>query len=85
MGYAGYNIKDTVTSHKGRGVGVYSNFQVEAVMYDGGFLHPDNDGINLTHPFTVFLDGLEGSGIKGIINKEGETADFESQGTPRRP
>lgn len=84
-GYVGYHVKDTVTSHHGRGVGVYSNFQVDPVMGDSGFLHPDDDGINLTHPFTVFLDGEEGSGIKGIINGEGETADLESKSNPRRP
>mmetsp|Transcript_20675 Transcript_20675/g.26333 ORF Transcript_20675/g.26333 Transcript_20675/m.26333 type:complete len:407 (-) Transcript_20675:149-1369(-) len=84
-GYVGYNVEDTVTSHKGRGVGVYSNFQVDKVMGDSGFLHPEDGDIDLIHPFTVFLDGVDGSGIKGIINEVGETADFGRKGQPCRP
>ena len=78
-------MHDTVTSHVGKGVGVYSNFQVDAVVADSGFLHPENGGIQLINPFTVCLDGIDGSGIKSIINNEGSTADLETRSNPRRP
>jgi hypothetical protein len=79
--FVGYKVDDAVDAHGFRGGGVYSNFKVFNVVAERGFEHPEKDGIFFENPFTVFLDGLEESGIAKVINESGGPVQYQGGGS----
>ena len=63
----GYFVDKSVTHHNARGVGVYSNFQVDSVRAPAGIHIPRVDGVQIDNPFTVFLDGCENPAIESVV------------------
>ena len=70
MGYVGYRVNDTVTEHKGYGVGVYHFFRDDAVTTETGISTPAALESSFVAPFGVFLNGL--GTVDHIINEEGD-------------
>jgi len=70
-GYPSYKVADTVTTHNGTGLGVYSFFQNGSVFDDNAFETPTAAGIVMTHLMTF---GSGSGGIKNIINGTGGPA-----------
>jgi hypothetical protein len=77
-GYPSYKVSDSVTSHSGQGIGVYSNF-TNAVWVDNAIETPTGTGITMNHMVTVWLDGSTASGINHIINGTGAAATSTSK------
>jgi len=69
-GYASYKVADTVTTHTGLGLGVYSAFR-NAVQADDAFEGPAATGVSLHHLVTVWLDGSSSSSIHHVLNTTG--------------
>lgn len=67
--FAAYKVADSVTSHKGYGVGVYSFFRDNDVRVPSGIQAPSVPGVSFTNSLTVFLNG-KGS-IDHVINDQG--------------
>ena len=65
--YVGYYVNPDVKEHIGRGIGVYSNFQVYNVVTPYGAHVPDvsTDEILIENPFTRYLNN--NGGIKSVI------------------
>jgi hypothetical protein len=68
--HTGYHVHESVKSHTGRGIGVYSNFTCFDVQAEKGLKFPLMGGVKILNPFTVFLNGY--GGIKNVLH-EGET------------
>lgn len=71
MNYVGYRVNDTVTEHKGYGVGVYHYFRDEAVTIERGIAVPAALESSFVAPFGVFLNGL--GTMDHILNEQGDT------------
>lgn len=69
-GYASYKVADGVTSHTGKGIGVYSFFQNQ-VYADNAVETPMGSGIAMSHLMTF---GSGTGGINNIINGTGGSA-----------
>lgn len=79
-GFAGYKVADTVTTHEGWGMGVYSYFNVDpSIVVDRGFQVPDEPGVRLHNTLTVSLGG--NGTIAHVVNDTGGPA----QGTATIP
>lgn len=72
-GYPSYKVSSNVTSHTGKGIGVYSNF-TNAVQVNNAIETPTGTGIAMNHMVTVWLNGSTASSINHIINGTGATA-----------
>jgi hypothetical protein len=70
-GYPSYKVADTVTSHHGIGLGVYSFFHNGSVFDDNAIETPSAAGIVMTHMMTF---GSGTGGIHNIINGTGGSA-----------
>jgi hypothetical protein len=68
-GYPSYKLTDTVTTHQGQGIGVYSVFD-NPVTADNAIETPTAPGISMHHLVTV---GIRGT-ITNIINGTGGSA-----------
>lgn len=81
--FLGYKVGDSVTKHKAKGLGIYSNFRDHDVEVWTAVEHPPNDGIEMTNLFTVKLDNM--GKINSVVNGlgPGPTSDDE-RGIPRR-
>jgi len=72
-GYAAYKVADTVTTHEGWGMGVYSYFNVNpGVHVDRGFEVPNTAGVKFHDVFTVSLGNV--GTIDHVINTTGPVA-----------
>ena len=80
QGYVGYNIHDHVETHVGRGLGVYSNFQVNDVYAPSGMKYPSKEGVLLESPFTVYLNNK--GGIKSVVKVGDMKMGDEVRGPP---
>lgn len=76
-GFVGYYVNPGVRTHKGCGIGVYSNFQVYDVRVDAGIKIPDSRSVKIENPFTVKLDNQ--GGINTVI-KIGDRAYYAADG-----
>ena len=56
-GYVSYKVADSVTSHYGFGIGVYSYFRDHAVDVKAGIEAPTRDSVTFVNSLTVFLNG----------------------------
>jgi hypothetical protein len=73
LGYAGYKVADTVTTHEAWGVGVYAFFRGAPILADNGIEAPKGAGIKMHHVFTIRLGGnAAGAGIKHVISGVGD-------------
>ena len=72
-GYPSYKVASDVTSHTGKGIGVYCFF-TNAVQLDNAIETPTGAGIAMNHLVTVWLNGNKASSINHIINGTGATA-----------
>jgi len=79
--FVGYRVQDEVQSHRGLGVGVYSNFTLNVVHVATAIVKPRKDDVAFHYPFTVFLSN--NGQIKSVINGMGPPA--EPNGGPARP
>eukprot|EP00756_Hemistasia_phaeocysticola_P042940 Hpha_TRINITY_DN16998_c0_g1::TRINITY_DN16998_c0_g1_i1::g.56244::m.56244 len=68
-GYAGYRVADTVTSHHGWGLGVYSFFRDHTVTVKSGIVAPKALEKNFVNCLTVHLSG--NGTIEHILNEQG--------------
>jgi hypothetical protein len=71
VGYPSYKVADTVTSHHGFGIGVYSFFHNGSVFSANAIETPTNPSIVMTHLMTF---GSGTGGIDNIINGTGGRA-----------
>ncbi|GGR92226.1 discoidin domain-containing protein [Deinococcus sedimenti] len=72
-GYAAYKVADTVTTHEGWGMGVYSYFNVNpGVHVDRGFEVPSTPGVKFRDLLTVSLGNV--GTIDHVINTTGPVA-----------
>jgi hypothetical protein len=71
-GYPSYKVSNNVTSHNGRGIGVYCNFK-KPVQLDNAIETPQGPGIVMQHLVIVWLDGVDDSSINHIINGTGNS------------
>src|SRR5205814_8259638 len=77
-GYPAYKVSNNVTSHSGKGFGVYCFF-TNAVQLDNAIETPTGAGITMNHLVTVFLNGNPASSINHIINGTGAAANSTSR------
>ena len=70
-GFASYKVSNQVTTHTGKGLGVYSNFLTD-VQLDNAIETPTGSGIQMEHMVTIWLNGTPGSSINHIINGTGD-------------
>jgi len=68
-GYAAYKVNDSVTSHKGYGIGAYSYFRDHDVTVASGIQAPKKSGVSFTNSLSVFLNGR--GQITHVINDQG--------------
>ena len=71
-GYASYKVADGVTSHKAYALGVYSYLRDAAVRLYNAVECPTVGNITFYHVMTVYLNGMNGSGIDHVINGLGD-------------
>merc|ERR1712193_88368 len=79
MGYTGYRVADSVTSHKGYGVGVYHFFRDNKVTVKTGIVAPASLVSSFVAPLAVRLNGM--GTMQHIINELGE----ETKEDPNMP
>jgi hypothetical protein len=77
-GYPSYKVDGAVTSHTGKGMGVYCNF-TNPVALENAFETPTGTGITMNHLVTVWLNGSASSFINHIINETGAAATESSR------
>lgn len=57
QGFVSYKVGDSVTSHHGFGIGVYSYFRDHQVEMQSGIVAPVKDSVSFINAVTVFLSG----------------------------
>jgi hypothetical protein len=70
-GYASYKVSDSVMTHTGQGIGIYSFFNNGSVYADNAIETPSGNGIKMSHLMT-YSSGTGGS--NNIINGTGGAA-----------
>ncbi len=70
-GYASYKVADTVTTHQAWGLGVYCYFTAAPIVAENAVETPTAAGVKIHHIVSIRLSGLDGSGIKHVINGTG--------------
>ncbi|KAH0833586.1 hypothetical protein AYO21_05265 [Fonsecaea monophora] len=70
-GYASYKVGDHVSTHVGKGLGIYCNFDNQ-VELDNAIETPTGSGIQMNHLTTQWLNGKPFSAINHIINGTGD-------------
>lgn len=73
VGYASYKVGDHVKTHEAWGVGVYCVFTAAPVVAETAIEAPGTPGVQLHHLVTIRLSGLPDSGIRHILNREGDS------------
>ena len=72
-GYASYKVGDAVKTHEAWGLGVYAVFYAAPVVSENAIETPAAPGVKMHHMITLRLGGGKpGSGIKHVINGQGE-------------
>jgi len=66
IGYTGYRVGNSVTSHLGYALGVYCFFRDHVITVDSGIIAPGGTGIQFTNAFTRYLNG--NGGIASVLN-----------------
>lgn len=73
-GYASYKVAGTVKTHEAWGMGVYSAFRNGPILTDNAFEAPAAAGVKLHHLVSIWLNGVDGSGISNVLNGAGGAA-----------
>ena len=76
-GYTGFRLNSTVTSFTGSGMGIYSYFRDYSVTVESGIVTPSVNGIQITNPLTVFLNG-QGE-IVHVLNEQGDSVSYPAE------
>ena len=71
-GYASYKVADTVQTHEAWGLGVYCVFYASPVVAENAIETPATPGVQMHHMVTIRLSGQKNSGIRHVINGQGE-------------
>lgn len=66
-----YRVSENVNNHTAYGLGAYTFSPLNKIMFDNGFKVPKKPNVKMTNICTIFLGGIEGSGIKNVINDTG--------------
>ncbi|MCV2393158.1 adenylyl cyclase [Actinotalea sp. M2MS4P-6] len=81
LGYPGYTVADSVTTHELYGAGVYVfNQNNPDIVTASGFVVPETPGVRLHHVMTV---NLSAGTIQHVVNDLGTQADNTNTGTPQ--
>lgn len=72
VGYASYKVAEHVKRHEAWGLGVYCVFRAAKIVAERAIEVPEVEGVKLHHMITIRLSGIEGSGIRRVINGRGE-------------
>lgn len=72
-GYASYKVAEHVKAHEAWGVGVYCVFTSASIIAETAIEAPRAEGVTFRHLVTIRLSGLPDSGIRHVINREGES------------
>lgn len=70
-GFPSYKVGSSVTSHKGEGIGIYSNFYNQ-VHLENAIETPTGSEIEMSHLITVWLNGNNQSAIDHTISQSPE-------------
>jgi hypothetical protein len=73
VGYASYKVADHVKEHDARGLGVYCVFHAAPVIAQSAIEAPVTPGVKLRHLVTIRLSGKPNSGIRHVINDQGDS------------
>ncbi len=73
VGYASYMVADHVKTHEAHGVGVYCVFYHAPIVAETAIEAPTTPGIRFHHLITIRLSGVPDSGIRHVLNGEGES------------
>jgi hypothetical protein len=69
-GYASYKVGPNVKTHEAWGVGVYCAFRAP-VQSDHAIEAPAAPGVRIRHAVSIWLNGVDGSGINNVLNETG--------------
>ncbi|MDB5104129.1 MAG: carbohydrate binding module family protein [Fibrobacteres bacterium] len=70
-GYASYKVADKVKTHEAWGLGVYCAFRAGPIQSDHGIEAPVAAGVHIRHAVSIWLNGVDGSGIGNVLNATG--------------
>ncbi len=70
-GYASYKVADNVKTHEAWGLGVYCAFRAGPIQDDHAIEAPAAAGVQIRHAVSIWLNGIDGSGIGNVLNATG--------------
>jgi len=73
-GYASYKVASSLKTHEAWGMGVYAAFRNGPIVTDNAFETPVTSGVLFHHLVTIWLSGIDGSGITNVLNGTGGAA-----------
>jgi hypothetical protein len=73
-GYASYKVANTVKVHQAWALGVYSAFRYGPIVTANAVETPTALEVKLSHIVSIWLNGIDGSGISNVINGLGGAA-----------
>lgn len=80
LGYASYKVAPNVSTHQAIGLGIYNYFNVGDNIYaENAIEAPSSDAISFQNMITVWLNGHANTGIKHIINGNGDSVSPEKR------
>lgn len=74
--YSCYKLGQDVTNHTATGLGCYSYFRDASVYAEKGIDTSGASGVKIDKAVSVFLNGYDKSGIKSIIDDDGQAVDY---------
>ena len=70
-GWASYKVGANVKAHEAWGLGVYCAFRAAPIQCDNGIEAPAAPGVQIRHAVSIWLNGVDGSGIGSVLNGTG--------------
>ncbi|MGB3183554.1 MAG: adenylyl cyclase [Cyclobacteriaceae bacterium] len=78
-GYAAYKVADSVQTHEAYGVGIYNVFYDAHVIVDQAIECPPHLEDDFYHLITFWLNGMEESEVRSIINGKGKAVNINNR------
>lgn len=78
-GYASYKVGNNVNNHSVIGMGIYTFFRDAPVWMQSAIEAPKKSGISLQHIILFWLSGDSGSGIRHVVNNDGNGVNFNNR------
>ncbi|MFA0964432.1 adenylyl cyclase [Roseivirga sp. BDSF3-8] len=78
-GYAAYKVADSVQTHQAYGVGIYNVFYDAHVIVDQAIECPPHIEDDFHHIITFWLNGMEESEVRSIINGKGAAVNINNR------